>query len=204
MRFIYSYFISSAVIVIFPNHRYFLAFAWHLGTWIFRYFLLCALSFGLLSASLKLLQKSRRSQGIPIAIFLDYGLAIGGGAYRVQARIYSLWTVHADLLKSRFVRIPKEEKSLWEPVQIFSWLRVHLGITLSMEVLEPRMNALLNCLTTWRLCLHISLASSTVHFLRVPCVSGQIISLSSRTGSVACIMARFLFSVVNSAVSWDS
>ena len=37
--FIYSYFISSVVIVIFPDHRYFLAFAWDLGNWIFRYFL---------------------------------------------------------------------------------------------------------------------------------------------------------------------
>ena len=83
--FSYSYFISSAVIVIFPDHRYFLAFICDLGTWIFRYFLLCALPFGFLSASLKPLQKSRRSQGIPIAIFLDYGLAIGGGAYRIQA-----------------------------------------------------------------------------------------------------------------------
>ena len=96
--FIYSYFTSSAVIVIFPDHQYFLAFTWDLGTWIFRYFLLCALPFGFLSASLKPLQKSRRSQGIPIAIFLDYRLAIGGGAYRVQALIYSLRAVHADLL----------------------------------------------------------------------------------------------------------
>ena len=96
--FIYSYFTSSAVIVIFPDHQYFLAFTWDLGTWVFRYFLLCALPFGFLSASLKPLQKSRRSQGIPIAIFLDYGLAIGGGAYRVQALIYSLRAVHADLL----------------------------------------------------------------------------------------------------------
>ena len=39
---------------------------------------------------------------------------------------------------------------------------------------------------------------------RPDCAAGQIISLSSRVGSVACIMARFLFSVVNSAVSWGS
>jgi len=57
---------------------------------------------------------------------------------------------------------------LREPVQIFSWLRVHLNITLSMEVLEPRMNVLLNCLTTWRLCLHISLPpQSTLYASRV-------------------------------------
>ena len=83
--FIYSFFISSPVIVIFPDHRKFLAFAWDLGTGIFRYFLLCVLPFGLLSASLKPLQKSRRSKGIPITIFLDFGLG-GGGAYRVQGQ----------------------------------------------------------------------------------------------------------------------
>ena len=71
--------------VIFPDHRKFLAFAWDLGTGIFRYFLLCMLPFGLLSASLKPLQKSRRSKGIPITIFLDFGVG-GGGAYRVQGQ----------------------------------------------------------------------------------------------------------------------
>ena len=33
-----------------------------------------------------------------LPFFLDYGLAIGGGAYRAQAKIYTLRTVHADLL----------------------------------------------------------------------------------------------------------
>ena len=51
---------------------------------------------------------------------------------------------------------------------IFWWLRVRLNITLSMEVLEPRMNALLNRLTTWWPCLHISLpAQSTFYASRV-------------------------------------
>lgn len=35
-------------------------------------------------------------------------------------------------------------------------------------------------------------------------VVGEIFSLASCVGSVACIMTRFLFSVVNSNVSWDS
>ena len=46
----------------------------------------------------------------------------------------------------------------------FSRGSVHLNITLSMEVLEPRMNALLNCLTTWRLCLHISLPPQSTFY----------------------------------------
>ena len=50
------------------------------------------------------LQKSWRSQGIPIAIFLDDG--IGGGTDFVSAKVNSL-VVHSDLLKSGFV--PNEE-----------------------------------------------------------------------------------------------
>ena len=50
----------------------------------------------------------------------------------------------------------------------FKFSRGFVFITLSMEVLEPRMNALLNCLTTWRLCLHTSLPpQSTFYASRV-------------------------------------
>ena len=70
-------------IEIFPEHHKYLAFAWDFGTGKFRYFQFCVLPFGLSSAPfiftkiLKPLQKSWRSRGILIAIFLDDGL--GGG-----------------------------------------------------------------------------------------------------------------------------
>ena len=70
-------------IEIFPEHGKYLAFAWDFGTGKSRYFQLCVLPFGLSSAPfiftkiLKALQKSWRSRGIPIDIFLDDGL--GGG-----------------------------------------------------------------------------------------------------------------------------
>ena len=48
---------------------------------------------------------------------LDDGL--GAAADHTKARISSL-SVHADLLMSGFV--PNEEKSLWEPTQIITWL----------------------------------------------------------------------------------
>ena len=72
-------------IEIFPEHCKFLTFAWGFGTGNFRYFQFCVLPFGLSSAPciftkmLKPLQQSSRRRGIPIAIFLDYGL--GGGAF---------------------------------------------------------------------------------------------------------------------------
>ena len=42
-----------------------------------------------------------------------------------------------------------------------------------------------------------------VHAKCVASIAGQIISLSSCVGPVAGIMTRFLFLVINSAVSWD-
>ena len=46
-------------------------------------------------------------------------------------------------------------------------------------------------------------SSSAVHVKHVTGVARQIISLLSCVGSMVHIMTRFLFSVVNSAVSWD-
>ena len=52
-----------------------------------------------------------------MAIFLDDGL--GGGSNSIKAKINSL-TVRADLTRYGFVI--NEEKSLWEPVQVITWL----------------------------------------------------------------------------------
>jgi len=74
---------------IFPDHRKFLALSWDFGTEVNRYFHFWVLPFRLSSALyiftkiLKPLQKLWRSQGIPIAIFLDKGL--GGGIDFVSA-----------------------------------------------------------------------------------------------------------------------
>ena len=52
-----------------------------------------------------------------MAIFLDDGL--GGGINSIKAKINSL-TVRADLTRYGFVI--NEGKSLWEPVQVITWL----------------------------------------------------------------------------------
>ena len=52
--------------------------------------------------------------------FLD---GLGGGTDFVSAKVNSL-VVHSDLLKSGFV--PNEEKSLWEPLLVITWLGVIL------------------------------------------------------------------------------
>ena len=189
-------------IEIFPDHRKFLAFEWDFGNGVSRYFQFCVLPFGLSSAPyiftsiLKPLQKSWRSQGIPIAIFLDDGL--GEGTDFVSAKGNSL-VVHSDLLKSGFV--PNEEKSLWEPLLVITWLGVILdtidGTIQATDERIEKLNAglveLLSCQPPWK-----------VHVKGVAIVTGQIISLSPCVGSFARIMTRFLFLVVNSARSWES
>ncbi|KAJ7371341.1 hypothetical protein OS493_026441 [Desmophyllum pertusum] len=73
-----------------------------------------------------------------MVIFLDDGL--GGGANKIQAKINSL-TVNADLLKFGFV--VNEEKSLWEPVQVITWLGVVLDTNQGfISVTEQRISKL--------------------------------------------------------------
>ena len=108
---------------IFPDHRKYLAFSWDFGDGVVKYFQFTVLPFGLSSAPylftklLKPILTSWRCKGIPMAIFLDDGL--GGGSNSIKAKINSL-TVRADLTRYGFVI--NEEKSLWEPVQVITWL----------------------------------------------------------------------------------
>ena len=105
------------------------------------------------------------------------------------------------MLKSGFVS--NEDKSLWEPVQIFSWLGVILNtIDGSVKATDDRIVKLtkLTDLGT----LSSQPPSRNVHVKTVASVAGQIISLFSCLGSVCRIMTRHPFSVVNSALSWDS
>ena len=187
-------------IEIFPEHRKFLAFVWDFGTGKFRYFQFCVLPFGLSSAPfiftkiLKPLQKSWRSRGIPIAIFLEDDL--GEGTDKVSAKIHSL-AVHSDLLKSGFV--PNQEKSIWEPVQVIKGLGVVLNtIDGSVQATDERIAKLTSDLGSLQT-LSSQLSLCKVHVKSVASVAGQIISLSSCVGSVTRIMTGHLFSVVNSA-----
>ena len=120
---------------------------------------------------------------------------LGGGIDKVSTKIHSL-AVHSDLLlKSGFVL--NQEKSVWEPVQVITWLGVVLQAT------DERIAELTSDLGSLQtLCFQQSLCK--VHVKSVASVAGQIILLSSCVGSVTRIMTRHLFSVVNSAFSWDS
>ena len=153
------------------------------------FFLLASPSPFIFTNMLKPLQKSWRSWGIPIAIFLNDGL--GGGADHISAKLNSL-IVHSDLLKSGFV--PNEDKSLWEPVQIITWLGVILNtIDGSVKATDDRIVKLTTELGT----LSFQPPSHNVHVKTVASVVGQFILLFSCVGSVCRIMTRHLFEAVN-------
>ena len=87
---------------------------------------------------------------------------------------------------------------------MITWLGV-VPITIdgSVQANDERITKLTSDLGLLRtLCFLQSLCK--VHVNSVASVAGQIISLSSCVGSVTRIMTRHLFSVVNSAFSWDS
>lgn len=184
---------------IYPDHRKFLAFSWDFGDGVVKYFQFAVLPFGLSSAPylftklLKPVLTSWRCKGIPMVIFLDDGL--GGGANKIQAKINSL-TVNADLLKFGFV--VNEEKSLWEPVQVITWLGIVLDTNQGfISVTEQRISKL-------KVGIDSILKGDYTIVRDLASIVGQIISLTPCVGRVARIMSRSMYAVVNEKVSWNS
>ena len=107
--------------------------------------------------------------------------------------------VLSDLLKCGFV--PNEEESIWEPVQIITWLGVIL-ITIdgTIKATDERIQKSNAGLVDLKTCP----PPRKIHVRNVASVTGQIISLSSCVGPIARIMTRFLFLVVSLAQSWDN
>ena len=150
--------------------------------------------FGLSSAPylftrlLKPLVKKWRTEGKSIVVFLDDGL--GAAADYTKARISSL-SVHADLLKSCFV--PNEEKSLWEPTQVITWLDTVIDTSQCIiSATDTRIQSLLDDLSVLLDLTHPSLYQ--VRKLASDC--GKIISLGNCVGNVVRLMTRNIFAVI--------
>ena len=178
-----------------------MAFSWDFGNGVLKHCQFAVLPFGLSSAPYlftKLLRPvitSWRCKGIPMVIFRDDGL--GGGASKMKAKINSL-TVHADLLKFGFVI--NEDKSIWEPVQIITWLGTVFDINQGfISVTEQRISKLKVNVDSV-----LKGDSMIVNVRSLATVVGQIISSTPCVGGVTRIMTRSLYAVVNTKVSWDS
>ena len=192
---------SGYHVEIFPDHRKYLAFSWVFGDGAVKYFQFAVLPFGLSSAPylftklLRPILTSWRSNGIPMAIFLDDGL--GGGFNAIKAKINSL-AVRADLTRYSF--LINEEKSLWEPVQVITWLGTVFDTNQGLiSVTDRRISKLKNSINL------IGNADCKIVKVRdLASVVGQVISLTPWVGSVARIMTRSLYAAANQKLSWSS
>ena len=121
----------------------------------------------------------------------------GGGTNSIMAKINSL-TVRADL--TRYGCVINEEKSLWEPVQVITCLGTVFDTYQGLiSVTERRVSKLKSSIDLLR--------KDNCKILKVrdeASVVGQVISLTPCVGSVAKIMTRAQYTVVNQKQSWDS
>ena len=102
--------------------------------------------------------------------------------------------VYADLLKSGFVI--NEEKSIWEPVQIITWLGSVLDTNQGLiSVTEQRISKLKANIDSV-----LKRDSLIVNVRNFATVVGHIISLTPCVGGVTRILTRSLYVVVNTIV----
>ena len=202
--FMFSFDLKSGYhhVEIFPEHRQYLSFSWIFSSGVTRYFQFSVLAFGLSSAPylfttlLKPLVKKWRTEGKSIVVFLDDGL--GAAADYTKASISSL-SVHADLLKSDFV--PNEERSLWEPTQVITWLGTVIDTSQCIiSATDTRIQSLSEDLSFLLDSTHPSL----YQVRKLASICGKIISLGTCVGNVARFMTRNIFAVINSAMNWNS
>ena len=128
-----------------------------------------------------------------MAIFLDDGL--GGGSNSIKAKINSL-TVRGYLTRHGFVI--NEEKSLWEPVQVITWLGTVFDTYQGfISVTNRRVSKLKSSIDLLR--------KDDCKIFKVKDVASLVgISLTPFVGSVARIMTRALYTVVNQKKSWNA
>ena len=128
-------------------------------------------------------------------VFLDDGL--GAAADYINAKISSL-AVHSDLLKSGFV--PNEEKSIWDPSQVITWLGTVINTSQCLiSATDRRIQSL-----TEDLSLLLGSGRPLCQVRKLASVCGKIISLGNCVGNVTRLMTRNTFAVVNSATNWNS
>ena len=132
---------------------------------------------------------------MPMAIFLDDGL--GGGVSFVKAKINSLF-VHADLTRYGF--LINEDKCLWEPVQVITWLGTVFDTDRGfISVTEGRISKLKSSIKLMR-----KVDCKFVKVRELASVVGQVILLTHCVGSVARTMTHSMHAVVNQRLSWNS
>ena len=184
---------------IFPEHQPFLGFSWVMPDGETCFFMFTVLPFGLSSAPyiftklLRPLVKHWRAQGIHAVVYLDDGFDVEHSEF--LSKICSD-NIRSDLALAGF--ISNEDKSVWVPVQIITWLGIIWdGLQGNIFITEPRIEKAVlhidNAILVPRLSAR-SLAS----------IVGKIISMSPVLGNLSRIMTRHCQMSVAAAQDWDS
>ena len=167
-----------------PAHQPFLGFSWPSPPGEDNFYMFTLLPFGPSSAPyiftklVRPLIKHWRAQGICITIFLDDGMDIENSIdiARNNAEI-----IQSDIWASGFVS--NDEKSVWEPVQIITWLGLTWnGVLGTIEIAPHRITKLLSSLRE-------VLSHGKISARNLASVVGQIISTGPVTGNLSQIMA---------------
>ena len=108
--------------------------------------------------------------------------------------------MHADLFISLGF-VPNEEKSLWEPTQVITWLGTVIDTSQCIiSATDTRIQSLLEDLSFLLDSTHPSL----YQVRKLASVCDKIISPGNCVGNVAWLMTRNIFAVINSAMNWNS
>ena len=176
-----------------------LGFAYPDHTGITRFFKFVVLPFGLSTAGLifsKVLRELLafwRCQRIQAACFLDDGLQTNT-TYKTTAQ-------HALIIKGSLIAagwVPHREKSIWEPVQVLTWLGFSIDLIKGIITTSER-----RILNAEMLTLHI-LAKTKVPVRLIAKLRGMLASMERSHGDIVHMMCRFMNLAIAEAVSWNS
>ena len=168
-----------------PDQRKLLGFAYPDEKWVTRYFVFNILPFGLSSAGfvftkvLRVLVNLWRSNGIPILVFFDDGIA---AAESFEQGIDYSAIVKADLLASGF--IPNVLKSVWIPQAILEWLGFTYNLIIHMiYATESKLDRLTHMLTSAR-------KLRFIHKHTLSSITGSLVSLHRAYGDIVYLRSK--------------
>ena len=145
----------------------------------------------ILTKLLKPLESHWKAQGIQIAIFFDD--AVGAGS-SLEAAKSNTPLVHSDLSRCGFEI--NHEKSKWEPMNKFAWIRcdidTHTGYIFASGAKIKKL-----CSDLDGICAKLEGRKE------IASIVGQIIFITSSCRNVSQIMTRYLHHIINSRSSWN-
>ena len=183
------------------DYQTYLGLAWKLQrSEKLRYFVFTVLPFGLSTAPyiftkcVRPIEKYWRLQGIKVAIYLDDGFIVEGGY--PESKDLAMQLRH-DLDLAGFVT--NEEKSVWEPQQIITWLGLCWNaIEGLISVTQNRVEKILRHIES------IESSNYVISARQLASFTGKIISTGAVVGNISRIMTRHCAMSIAASQGWES